>query len=117
MRQEIDLLIHYPMSKRGLSERLEHKTEEDQKLARKFGKEFFDGEREHGYGGYHYHSRFWQNVVKTFQEHWQLDNKSSVLDVGCAKGFMLHDLAEYIPGITVKGVDISKYAIKTQLKI
>jgi len=35
--------------------------------------------------------------------------------VGCAKGFMLHDLAELIPGITVKGVDISQYAIENAM--
>jgi len=31
--------------------------------------------------------------------------------VGCAKGFMLHDMAALIPGITVRGIDISDYAI------
>jgi ubiquinone/menaquinone biosynthesis C-methylase UbiE len=40
-----------------------------------------------------------------------LDKSISILDVGCAKGFMMHDLAELIPGITVKGIDISEYAI------
>ena len=55
---------------------------------------------------------FWQPVVPTFQSYWQLNCNSSLLDVGCAKGFMLHDIAEKIPGITVKGVDISEYAIE-----
>jgi len=40
-----------------------------------------------------------------------LNNGAKVLDVGCGKGFMLHDMALLIPGITVKGIDISKYAI------
>ena len=35
-----------------------------------------------------------------------------MLDIGCAKGFMLYDLKKEIPGIKVRGVDISKYAIK-----
>ena len=50
-------------------------------------------------------------MVPTFRDHYGLSGASRVLDVGCAKGFMLHDFAEIIPGITVKGVDISAYAI------
>jgi ubiquinone/menaquinone biosynthesis C-methylase UbiE len=50
-------------------------------------------------------------VISTFQNHWKLDSNSSVLDVGCSKGFMLFDLARIIPGISIKGVDISEYAI------
>jgi len=34
-----------------------------------------------------------------------------VLDVGCAKGFLLHDLRQVVPGLDVVGLDISGYAI------
>lgn len=112
MGQEIDLLVNYPRTKRNVDERGQTKSEEDRAVARKFGKEFFDGDRRHGYGGFNYMARFWQPVIPTFQSHFGLDASSSVLDVGCAKGFMLHDMAELIPGITVKGVDISDYAIE-----
>jgi SAM-dependent methyltransferase len=112
MGQEIDLLANYPRTKRNLDERAQQKTEEDRAVARKFGKEFFDGDRRHGYGGFNYMPRFWQPVIPTFQEHFKLDANSSVLDVGCAKGFMLHDMAQLIPGITVHGVDVSEYAIE-----
>lgn len=112
MGKEIDLLVNYPKTKRNLDERLSSKTEEDRTIARQFGREFFDGDRNQGYGGFRYMPRFWQPVIPTFKEYWQLDRTSSVLDVGCAKGFMLHDLAEMIPGITVKGVDLSSYAIE-----
>jgi len=108
---EIDLLANYPRTKRNVDERDSTKTEEDRAVARKFGKEFFDGDRRTGYGGFSYNPRFWQPVIPTFQQHWQLIVVSSALDVGCAKGFMLHDMAELIPGITVKGIDISDYAI------
>lgn len=111
MGKEIDLLVNYPKTKRNLEERALSKTEEDRAIARKFGKEFFDGDRNHGYGGFNYMPRFWQPVIPTFREYWNLSSESSVLDVGCAKGFMMHDLAELIPGITVKGIDISEYAI------
>ena len=115
MGQEIDLLVNYPKTKRDLEERVASKTQSDRSIARQFGKDFFDGDRRHGYGGFNYLSRFWQPVIPTFQEYWKLNEKNTVLDVGCAKGFMLHDLAELIPGITVKGVDISRYAIENAI--
>ena len=116
MEKEIDLLVNYPKTKRDVKERGASKTEEDRAIARKFGKEFFDGNRRHGYGGYSYHPRFWQPVIPTFQEYFGLTSSSFVLDVGCGKGFMMHDMAELIPGITVKGVDISEYAIENTIE-
>ena len=111
MGQEIDLLANYPKAKRNIQERAQQKTEEDRQLARQFGKEFFDGDRRHGYGGFQYHPRFWQPVIPDFQRHYQLSAQHHVLDIGCAKGFMLHDFAQLIPGIAVQGIDVSPYAI------
>lgn len=116
MGQEIDLLINYPKTKRNVEERGSGKSEEDRLIARKFGKEFFDGDRRYGYGGFNYFPRFWQPVIPILQQHFNLSGDSEVLDVGCAKGFMLHDLAELIPGITVKGIDVSEYAIENAIE-
>jgi SAM-dependent methyltransferase len=116
MRTEIDLLINYPRTKRNVKERGESKTEEDRKIARQFGKDFFDGDRKHGYGGYNYHPKFWQPVIPTFKEFYKLNSKSSVLDVGCGKGFMLYDFQQGVPGIHLKGIDISRYAIENALE-
>lgn len=115
MGKEIDLLVNYPKAKRDLNARLQSKTEEDRAIARQFEKDFFDGDRKHGYGGFSYNSRFWQPVIPSFKEHWGITNENSVLDVGCAKGFMLHDFSEIIPGIKLAGIDISKYAIEHSL--
>lgn len=112
MGREIDLLVNYPRTKRNVQERGATKTEEDRAIARRFDRDFFDGDRRHGYGGFSYHPRFWQPVIPTLQQHYQLTSASSVLDIGCAKGFMLHDLREAIPNIQVKGVDVSRYAIE-----
>ncbi|HLC49310.1 MAG TPA: class I SAM-dependent methyltransferase [Candidatus Andersenbacteria bacterium] len=109
---EIDLLANYPKTKRNLDERAAGKTEEDRAIGRQFGFDYFDGDRKHGYGGFSYQPRFWQPVIPDFQKHFGLTKDISVLDVGCGKGFMLHDLQELIPGITVRGVDISEYAIE-----
>lgn len=112
MGKEIDLLAKYPKPKRNLEERAALKTPEERATARLFGKEFFDGDRKHGYGGYYYNPKYWSNVVPEFKKYWQLSEQSSLLDVGCGKGFMLYDFIRLIPGILVKGVDISDYAIK-----
>ncbi|MAJ44688.1 MAG: methyltransferase type 11 [Candidatus Marinimicrobia bacterium] len=112
MGKEIDLLINYPKPKRDVSGRAESKSEDDRALARKFGKEFFDGDRSHGYGGFSYNPRFWEPVVPTFQSHWDIVPGNSLLDIGCAKGFMMYDFHRLIPGIKVEGIDISDYAIQ-----
>ena len=111
MGKEIDLLIDYPKSKRNLDDRENFKTEENIKIARKFGKEFFDGSRETGYGGFTYNSKYWTEVVKKFKNYWNLNSYSSLLDVGCGKGFMLYDFKKLLPGLKIKGVDISDYAV------
>jgi SAM-dependent methyltransferase len=115
MGKEIDLLINYPKTKRDVAERLSSKTDADRAIARDFGRDFFDGERRYGYGGLNYHPRFWQPVVPTIRDHFQLTAGMSILDIGCAKGFMLHDLRELIPGLIIAGVDISKYALNNSL--
>lgn len=112
---EIDLMKNYPRAKRDLTKRAAEKTEEDRQIARRFDKDFFDGDRKNGYGGFSYNSRFWQPVVPDFVKHYDLTASSSVLDVGCAKGFMMHDFQEMVPGITVKGIDISKYAVENAI--
>jgi len=109
---EIDLLENYPKSKRDTKGRSEIMSEEVRRIARQYGKDFFDGDRLYGYGGFHYHSRFWQPVIPDFISHFGLTSSSRFLDVGCAKGFMLYDLAQALPGIDLQGLDISEYAIE-----
>ena len=116
MGKEINLLEKYPKSKRNVEDRNFNKSKKNIEIARKFDKEFFDGSRETGYGGYHYNPRFWTEVVKTFKNYWDLNNRSKLLDVGCGKGFMIYDFVKLIPGITVKGIDISEYAINNSLE-
>jgi ubiquinone/menaquinone biosynthesis C-methylase UbiE len=91
-------------------------TEADRELSRQFGKDYFDGARIHGYGGFNYHPRFWTETVKYFRDHYRLPEDGSVLDVGCAKGFMLHDFKLLMPRLRVAGIDISKYAIDNAIE-
>jgi len=116
MGKEVDLLVNYPKANRNVKARGLEKTEKDREIARKFGKEFFDGDRSHGYGGFSYNPKFWSPVVPTLKEHFSLSSNTSLLDVGCAKGFMLNDIAKAIEGISLKGIDISEYAIANSIE-
>ena len=116
MGHETDLLVNYPRTIRDVESRAAATTDADRAIARRFGEEFFDGDRRYGYGGFAYSPRFWQPVVPALQRHFGLTSSSSVLDVGCAKGFLMHDLAQLIPGIAVKGIDVSEYAIANAIE-
>ncbi|PCI36519.1 MAG: methyltransferase type 11 [Elusimicrobia bacterium] len=105
----------YPKTKRNIDERAALITPEQRQLARQFGKDFFDGNRLYGYGGFGYNSKYWHDTVRLFRDHYELAEDSSVLDVGCAKGFMLHDFKEMAPKMTVAGIDISEYAIANSI--
>jgi ubiquinone/menaquinone biosynthesis C-methylase UbiE len=113
---EIDLLAKYPKAKRDLNLRLESKTEETRTIARKFGKEFFDGDRSFGYGGFLYNPKYWSEVVKDFVSFYKLTDYNKILDVGCAKGFMLYDFKKLNKSFELHGVDISKYAITSSIE-
>ncbi len=114
---EVNLLNLYPHSKRPIEERAKLVTQEHRSVARQFGREYFDGDRLCGYGGYYYDPRFWQGTVKGFRDYYHLHGDASVLDVGCAKGFMLHDFKELMPNLTIGGIDISEYAIEHAIEI
>ncbi len=110
MGQEINLLELYPKSKRPIDERGQLITEAHRAEARKFDFGYFDGERLTGYGGYRYHPRFWTDTVRLFRDHYGLTESSRVLDVGCAKGFMMYDFKQLMPNLDICGIDVSQYA-------
>lgn len=113
---EINLLELYPRSKRPIDVRSATVTQADRELSRQFGKDYFDGDRKHGYGGYNYHPRFWQATVRYLRQYYRLPDNATILDVGCGKGFMLHDFKELMPLCEVKGIDISEYAIENAIE-
>src|SRR5258706_1061505 len=111
MRTAIDLLDRLPPVKRNVAQRGAEKTPEDRVIAKRFDREFFDGQRRHGYGGYRYDGR-WLPVTRRFVEHYQLKPDAAILDVGLAKGFLMFDFKQVLPGCVVRGLDISPYARK-----
>ncbi len=110
MQREIDLLKFYPKSKRPIEDRGNLVTDIDRAVARKFDVEYYDGDRLTGYGGYSYSPRFWTDTVAHIVDVYSLSNDSKILDIGCAKGYMMYDLSLLIPEAEIKGVDISQYA-------
>ncbi len=74
-------------------------------------REYYDGARGNGYGGYRYDGR-WKQIIPLLVQRYGLASSSRILEVGCKKGFFLHDLRETIPGITVRGVENHLYPLE-----
>ncbi len=106
----LDLLTRLPKSRRNITARATAKTPELVARSMQFGFDYFDGSREHGYGGYRYDGR-WVPVAADIVAHYGLKAGQRVLDVGCAKGFLVKDLLRACPGLEVIGLDISHYAL------
>ena len=81
------------------------------KVARQWGKDYWDGDRKYGYGGYNYDGR-WSVVAEAMIKKYKLTNQSKILDVGCGKGFLLYEFKKLLPRAKVHGVDISIYGIE-----
>ncbi len=81
------------------------------KIAKRFGKDYWDGDRKYGYGGYRYDGR-WRPLVEKLAKHYHLKPTDRILDVGCGKGYLLYEFTQVVPGIRIAGIDISRYAIR-----
>ncbi|MCX5713156.1 MAG: class I SAM-dependent methyltransferase [Candidatus Omnitrophica bacterium] len=114
MKREINLLGAHPKTIRDYDKRAAGKTPEIVRIAKQFGKDFFDGDRKCGYGGYKYDGR-WKTVVRQMKGYYKLRDDAAILDIGCGKGFMLHDFKELMPNATIAGIDISDYAIENAM--
>jgi ubiquinone/menaquinone biosynthesis C-methylase UbiE len=80
-------------------------------IAKQYEKDYWDGDRRYGYGGYSYMSGRWKPVAEALIQNYSLTNESSVLDVGCGKGYLLFELKLLLPGLRVAGLDISEHGL------
>jgi SAM-dependent methyltransferase len=107
---EVDLLRALPKSKRDIQKRKDAKDPSVVAISKQYGEMYFDGPRDYGYGGYRYDGR-WIPVARDIIAHFGLKAGMRVLDIGCAKGFLVKDLIKVCPGLEVFGLDISLYAL------
>jgi ubiquinone/menaquinone biosynthesis C-methylase UbiE len=85
-------------------------------VSKKFKREYWDGNRRYGYGGYKYISSRWHKVAKKIISQYNIKAGSKILDVGCGKGFLLWEMIKIEPNLKIYGFDISKYALKNSFK-
>jgi ubiquinone/menaquinone biosynthesis C-methylase UbiE len=81
------------------------------RIAKEYGYDYWDGDRKYGYGGYRYDGR-WRSVAEKIAEHYNLKAGQKVLDVGCGMAHLLYELTQTVPGLEVKGIDLSSYALE-----
>ena len=111
--REVNLLDTYPRSQRPIAER-QAALIQQRTVARQFGRQYFDGDRTQGYGGYRYDGR-WISVARRICQFYGVSEGDRILDIGCAKGFLLHDLKGIVSNVVVAGLDVSSYALANAL--
>ena len=80
-------------------------------IAKQYEKDYWDGNRRYGYGGYKYIPGRWKPVAEALIKRYKLSNESSVLDVGCGKAYLIYELKLLLPGLKIAGFDISKHGL------
>jgi len=111
--RKLNLLNSIKKINRSIPERKIKKNKKVINISRQYGYEYFDGDRMYGYGGYKYDGR-WISVAKRIKKIYKLKKNAKILDIGCAKGFLVKDLIDL--GFDAYGLDISEYAIKNSHK-
>lgn len=103
--------IHNATKRNYVQRVVEYDKAECAAVAKRFDRDYFDGDRRYGYGGYRYDGR-WVSFARRCIEHYRLEAGQRVLDIGCGKGFLVHDFRQLLPGLEVAGLDVSSYAIE-----
>lgn len=99
-------------TKRDYLKRVTNKKVQCMAIAKKYEKDYWDGDRKYGYGGYHYINNYWKKTAIKIIKTYKLNKNSKILDLGCGKGYLLFEIKKLIPSLSIFGLDISKYAIK-----
>ena len=107
---EIDTPLHQA-TQRDYIARMQDEKVHCMRIAKQYGKDYWDGNRRYGYGGYKYIAGRWKPVAEALIENYKLSNDSSVLDVGCGKGFLLYELIQLLPNLNITGFDVSEHGL------
>ena len=114
--REFDALSGYPEPKKPRLVSPDLRTIHHRIVASYRDKEFYDGDRNFGYGGFNYDGR-WLTIAQNMYKEYGLTSQSSILQIGCDKGFLLHDFKKQFPKMTVKGIEVSDYAIEQSMDL
>src|SRR6476660_877185 len=109
--REFVSLVHKSTKRDYMARVTEIDKAEAAEKAIQFDRDYWDGSRLTGYGGYKYDGR-WRKVADAMVAAYHLKPGMRVLDVGSGKGFLLHDFTESCPGIEVAGIDVSSYGVE-----
>lgn len=109
---EVDFLsaLHGSTKRDYVKRVVDHDKASCATIAKKFDVDYWDGDRCYGYGGYQYDGR-WRPIAQKLIDYYQIKSSDRVLDIGCGKGYLLFELAQLLPGLKIRGLDISSYAI------
>ena len=108
--REFNLLGEYPSPEKPRYVGSDLRTINHRIVATYRDKDFFDGNRNYGYGGFKYDGR-WKSVAEKICNEYKLNNSSSFLQIGCEKGFLLKDLKDKYKKMRIEGIETSNYAI------
>ena len=103
--------LHKSTSRDYLSRMLDDKVD-CMKISKDFGKEYWDGDRRYGYGGYLYMPGRWKPIAEELIRIYGLHSGSKVLDIGCGKAYLLYEMKLLIPDLHVIGIDSSEYCLE-----
>lgn len=109
--REFDPLKSYPEPSKPRVVHPNIRTIHNRIIASYRDKEFYDGDRNNGYGGLKYDGR-WVPIAKNMAKEYRLTDQSSILQIGSDKGFLLHDLHTLYPKMKLRGTEVSDYAIE-----
>ena len=109
---EVDFItqVHQSTKRDYLKRVTEHDKATCAEAALRWDVEYWDGDRGTGYGGYRYDGR-WRPIAEKIAAHYQLPADARILDVGCGKAFLLYEFTRVLPRASVRGLDVSHYAI------
>ena len=92
-------------TKRNYLKRMNNDKVLSMRIARRYSKDYWDGSRKYGYGGYKFIPGYWTKVAKKIIKKYKLSNKSKILDIGCGKGFLLYEIKSILKNIKIVGID------------
>lgn len=102
--------VHTSTKRDYVARVVEHDKADCATIAKQYGKDYWDGDRQYGYGGYRYDGR-WLPIAQEMAKHYGLKPGDKILDVGCGKAYLLYEFTQAIPEVEVAGIDISQYGI------